>query len=62
MFKLQTKLPIGYLWNKVDKNGDKYLGGVLSLGLIEIPITIFPERPGRGERTADFVIKIPPDA
>jgi hypothetical protein len=60
MFKLQTRLPIGYLWKKRDGKGGEYLGGVLSLGFFEIPIVIFPERPDRAERAADFVIKIPP--
>lgn len=59
MFKF-TKMPIGYLWKKKDRNDVDYLAGVLILGFFEIPIAIFPETK-RNERGADYVVKIPPD-
>lgn len=62
MLRDQTKIPIGYLWVKRDKQGKEYLAGPISLGLFgEVPIVIFKEETKLTDRAADYVIRMATD-
>lgn len=59
MLRDQTKMPVGHLWKKKDKDQRDYFAGVISLGLFgEIPIVIFPETKKDTDAAPDFVIRV----
>lgn len=59
MLRDQTKMPVGHLWKKEDKDGREFFAGVISLGLFgEIPIVIFPEKNKETAASPDFVIRV----
>jgi len=58
MIRDQRKVPSGYLWEKEDKSGNKYLAGVISIGIFgEVPIVIFKEEKKATEASPDYVIR-----
>lgn len=64
MVRNQNKIPVGYLWEKTDRNGNKYLGGVISLGVFgEIPIVVFKNTTKNDgeDKTADWTIRSAPE-
>jgi uncharacterized protein (DUF736 family) len=63
MVRDQTKIPIGYLWIKKDKQGREYLAGPLSVGLFgEVPIVVFKEEHKANERAPDYIIRLATEA
>lgn len=58
MVRDQSKIPCGFLWEKTDSRGKKYLAGSISLGIFgEIPIGVFKEDDKATEKSADYVIR-----
>lgn len=58
MLRDQSKVPCGYLWEKTDRQGRKYLAGVISFGIQgEIPIVVFKEDQKTNENAPDYVIR-----
>ena len=54
----QSKIPCGFLWEKIDKRGKPYLAGVISLGLFgEIPIAVFKEEKKETPESAEYVVR-----
>lgn len=59
MVRDQQRVPVGHFWNKTDREGKKFIAGVVSLGIFgEIPVVIFEEEkiPGR-ENAPDYVMR-----
>jgi hypothetical protein len=57
---LQDEPPVGFLWSKEDRNGDKFLGGVVSLGLLgEVPVVVLRNRTYTvGNSTPEFIMRV----
>ena len=54
----QNRTPCGYLWEKTDRQGKKYLAGVVNFGIQgEIPIVVFREENKTSETAPDYVIR-----
>lgn len=54
----QNKIPCGYLWEKTDRAGKKYLAGVISMGVFgEVPVVVFKEENKTNENAPDYVVR-----
>jgi len=59
MLRDQTKVPVGFLWIKKDRQGKEYLAGPLSIGVFgEVPIVIFREENKTNDKAPDYVIRL----